>query len=132
MISEFDAAKACLDKLKAFADTSGLRIAVNGSEFDPGVNEEYFKEYFLFNDNSGGQNANSSEVQQPIYQINPVIPKETSKFRLYQLCDLVKTEFARATKINDNITIENVSLSPVLTEEATKEIAISVNLTIHG
>ena len=136
MIDDFKTAKALLDKLQAFADTQGHRLAIQGAPFEPITTEIYIKESFLANDiDPLGLSAGSSDRQDPIYQIDVFTPKgQGGKFSGLGIVNLLKTEFPRASYVVDDseqrAQVESVTSAIMPANDTHNRSIVEVNLTV--
>jgi len=135
MINDFTTSKALLDKLKAFADIKGFRLAVQSFKFDPIATETYIQETFLANDTDPlGINERSTDEQRPIYQIDIYTPKYTGKFQGLILANDLKSEFPRAQFITNTasqkVKISNVSSSIGPSNDTHDRTIVSVDLVV--
>ena len=115
MVDDFATSKALLDKTQAFADLHGYRLAIQSVYFKPLPSETYLKESFLANDTDPlGLAAESSDRQDPIYQIDILTPKgQGGKFAGMEVANLLKREFQRTcfipNSVGQKVQISNVS-----------------------
>ena len=136
MIDQFNAVKSCLEKLKTYADVEGYRIAIDGKEFEPEIDEIWLKESFLTNDNSQGVNNNCVQIQLPIYQININTPKAFGKWKALEVFKELSEHFERGTDISldaaQTVTIERVDYRQLSPTDAHNVYAASVYLRCVG
>lgn len=120
------------------ATIAGLPAVANENlNFTPAVNAPYLREACLFNTTSNLGLANdSAQRQDGIYQVDILVPKNTSKFRALELCDLVRAGFARqARALIDGDTVVNLeggSVSPARVEGEFFVYSVSVRWTVVG
>lgn len=118
------------------ATIAGLPAVANENiNFVPSVNAPYLREACLFNTTSNLGLANdSAQRQDGVYQIDILVPKNTSKFRALELCDLVRVGFARqARALIDGDTVVNLegsSVSPARTEGEMFAYSVSIRWTV--
>jgi len=135
MINDFTTSKALLDKLKAFTDIKGLRLAVQSFKFEPIATETYLQETFLANDTDPlGINERSTDEQRPIYQIDIYTPKYTGKFQGLTLANELKAQFIRASFIVNTaaqkVMVSNVNSSIGPSNNTHDRTIISVDLVV--
>lgn len=102
------------------ATISGLPAVANENiAFTPAVNTPYLREAVLFNE-TFNLGVSSGERQDGIYQIDVLVPKNSSKFQALAYCDILRAGFARqARALTDGDTIINLegcSVSPARVE----------------
>lgn len=102
------------------ASISGLpTVADENKTFVPNTNNPYLREVVLFNE-TFNLGLSEGERQDGIYQIDILVPKNTSKFKALEYCDLLRAGFARQARalIDDDtiINLEGCSVSPALAE----------------
>ena len=120
------------------ATIAGLPAVANENiNFTPSVNAPYLREACLFNTTSNLGLANDSfERQDGIYQVDILAPKNTSKFRALELCDLVRVGFAREARAfvdgDTVINLEGSSVSPARVEGEMFVYSVSVRWTVVG
>lgn len=118
------------------ATIAGLPAVANENlNFTPTVNAPYLREACLFNTTSNLGLANDSfERQDGIYQIDVLVPKNTSKFRALELCDLVRVGFARQARAlsggGTTISLEGSSVSPARVEGEYFVYSVSIRWTV--
>lgn len=102
------------------ATISGLpAIANENLAFTPTVNAPYLREAVLFND-TFNLGVSSGERQDGIYQIDVLVPKNSSKFKALEYCDLLRAGFTRQARAlidgDTVINLEGASVSPARVE----------------
>ena len=136
MIDEFNLAKSCLDKLKAYADSQGYAIAMQGKTFNPVADEIYLREFLLSNDNFQGLSNSSTQEQRPIYQINICVPKVMGKWVGLTILSALKSTFERGGDISliagQKVIVERVNTRSLDASDTHNIIAVSVDLTALG
>jgi hypothetical protein len=135
MINDFTTSKALLDKLKAFTDIKGLRLAVQSFKFEPIATETYLQETFLANDTDPlGINQRSTDEQRPIYQIDIYTQKYNGKFQGLTLANELKAQFIRASFIVNTaaqkVMVSNVNSSIGPSNNTHDRTIVSVNLVV--
>jgi len=136
MIDDFMTTEALLDKTKAFALANGYRLDKQGVKFEPQTNETYLKETFLGNDTDPlGLAAESSDRQDPIYQIDVFTPKDQGgPWEARVVVNLLKLEFQRASFILDNaaqkVQISNVSAREMPANDTHNWSSVSIDLVV--
>lgn len=118
------------------ATLSGLPAVANENiAFTPAVNTPYLREACLFNTtNSLGLAEDSAERQDGVYQIDVLVPKNSSKFQALAYCDILRAGFARqARAIIDGdtvINLEGCSVSPARVEGEYFVYSVSARWTV--
>lgn len=116
------------------ASLSGLPTVANENiSFTPSTNTPYLREAVLFNE-TVNLGVSSGERQDGIYQIDILVPKNTSKFKALEYCDLLRVGFARqARALIDGDTIVNLegcSVSPARVEGEFFAYSVSARWTV--
>lgn len=118
------------------AAIAGLPAVANENlAFTPVVNTPYLREACLFNTTSNLGLANdSAQRQDGIYQVDILVPKNSSKFRALELCDLVRAGFARQARAlidgDTIINLEGCSVSPARVEGEMFAYSVSVRWVV--
>ncbi len=116
------------------ATISGLpTIANENIAFTPAVNAAYLREAVLFND-TFNLGVSSGERQDGIYQIDVIVPKNSSKFKALEYCDLLRAGFARQARAlidgDTIINLEGCSVSPARVEGEFFVYSVSARWTV--
>lgn len=94
-------------------------IANENIGFTPSPNTPYLREAVLFNE-TVNLGVSSGHRQDGIYQIDILVPKNTSKFKALEYCDLLRAGFARQARAlidgDTIINLEGCSVSPARVE----------------
>lgn len=102
------------------ASLSGLPVVANENiSFTPSPNTPYLREAVLFNE-TFNLGLSGGERQDGIYQIDVLVPKNSSKFQALTYCDILRAGFARQARAlidgDTVINIEGASVSPAIVE----------------
>ena len=116
------------------ATISGLPTVANENiAFTPAVNTAYLREAVLFNE-TFNLGVSSGERQDGIYQIDVLVPKNTSKFKALEYCDLLRAGFAREARAlidgDTIINLEGCSVSPARVEGEYFAYSVSARWTV--
>ena len=114
--------------------TSGLpTIADENKTFEPNTNNPYLREAVLFNE-TFNLGPSEGERQDGIYQIDVLVPKNTSKFKALEYCDLIRAGFARQARAlidgDTIINLEGCSVSPARIEGEFFAYSVSARWTV--
>lgn len=118
------------------AAISGLPAVQNENiSFTPAVNTPYLREAVLFNTTSNLGLANdSAERQDSIYQVDVLVPKNSSKYTALEYCDLIRAGFARQARAlidgDTIINLEGCSVSPARVEGEYFVYSVSARWTV--
>lgn len=98
------------------ASLSGLPVVANENiSFAPSPNTPYLREAVLFNE-TFNLGLSEGQRQDGIYQVDILVPKNTSKFKALEYCDLLRVGFARQARAlidgDTIINLEGCSVSP--------------------
>lgn len=136
MISDFNIAKSCKQKLDDYADANSYYVVAEGKTYEPSTDEVYLKEFAIFNDVDQGLANSASQEQRPIYQVNICIPAEYSKFSALAIKDAIRAHFERGADITldatQQVIIQNTSLTTLEADSTHNIYAMSINLTVYG
>lgn len=118
------------------ASIGGLpTVADENKTFVPNTNNPYLRETVLFNTTDNlGLAVDSAERQDGIYQIDVLVPKNTSKFKALGYCDLLLNGFARQVSAladgDTKINIEGAYVSPARVEGEFFVYSVSARWTV--
>lgn len=118
------------------ASLSGLPAVANENiGFTPSNNAAYLREACLFNTtNNLGLAEDSAERQDGIYQIDVLVPKNSSKFHALAYCDILRAGFAREANAlidgDTKINLEGSSVSPARVDGEHFAYSVSVRWTV--
>lgn len=94
-------------------------VADENKSFVPNTNNPYLREAVLFNE-TFNLGVSSGQRQDGIYQIDVLVPKNSSKFKALEYCDLLRAGFARQARAlidgDTIINLEGCSVSPARVE----------------
>ena len=116
------------------AAISGLPTVANENiSFTPSTNTPYLREVVLFNE-TFNLGLSEGERQDGIYQIDVLVPKNTSKFKALEYCDLLRVGFARQARAlidgDTIINLEGCSVSPARVEGEYFAYSVSCRWTV--
>lgn len=116
------------------ASISGLpTIADENISFTPSTNTPYLREAVLFNE-TFNLGLSEGERQDGVYQIDVLVPKNTSKFKALEYCDLLRVGFARQARAlidgDTIINLEGCSVSPARVEGEYFAYSVSCRWTV--
>lgn len=116
------------------ASISGLpTIADENKTFVPNTNNPHLREAVLFNE-TFNLGLSEGQRQDGIYQIDIIVPKNTSKFKALEYCDLLRTGFARQARAlidgDTIINLEGCSVSPARVEGEFFAYSVSCRWTV--
>lgn len=118
------------------ATIAGLPAVANENiNFVPSVNAPYLREACLFNTTSNLGLANdSAERQDGIYQVDVLVPKNSSKYAALGYCDLIRTGFSRQARAlidgDTIINLEGCSVSPARVDGEFFAYSVSARWTV--
>lgn len=114
---------------------SGLPPVANENVgFRPIVTEAYLREACLFGDAFNlGLASSSASRQDGLYQVDVLVPKNTTKYKALEYCDLLVEGFARQARAfvdgNTVINLEGSTVSPSRIENEMFVYSVSVRFT---
>jgi len=116
------------------AAISGLpAVADENKSFVPNTNNPYLREAVLFNE-TFNLSLSEGQRQDGIYQIDILVPKNTSKFKALEYCDLLRVCFARQARAlidgDTIINLEGCSVSPARVEGEYFAYSVSCRWTV--
>lgn len=136
MINQFKAVQSCLSVLNGYATANNYRIAIDGKKFTPDVDDVYFQEFFIANDNEQGLSNDCVQVQLPIYQINIHTPKKFGKWKALEVYGELVALFERGSDISNDVgqqvRIEQVNNRVIEPTDTHNVLAVSVDLRVLG